>query len=159
MEVGKALAVALAFGVAAASASAGGAARPALLGAQPCAEAAGFTCSTLTLLDTRYCDAGSGWACNEMGIFFSNSRNVASAREMFIRGCTGGFQGACDNGRLLDRGSGPLRSADPQMPDYEILLREGKGPLPPLSPHDIYARACTQGWSAACATESAEPRR
>ena len=126
---------------------------------QACQERRPYACSTLTLLDTRYCDAGSGWACNEMGIFFSNSRNVASAREMFIRGCTGGFQGACDNGRLLDRGSGPLRSADPQMPDYEILLREGKGPLPPLSPHDIYARACTQGWSAACATESAEPRR
>ena len=49
MEVGKALAVAFALGATAASASAGGAERPALVGAQPCAEAPGFTCSTLTV--------------------------------------------------------------------------------------------------------------
>lgn len=49
MEVGKALAVAFALGATAASAAAGGEARPALVGAQPCAEAAGFTCSTLTV--------------------------------------------------------------------------------------------------------------
>src|SRR5437763_1614989 len=49
LEVGKAFAVAFALGATAASASAGGADRPALAGAQPCAEAPGFTCSTLTV--------------------------------------------------------------------------------------------------------------
>jgi hypothetical protein len=94
-----------------------------------------------------------------MGIFFGNNRNVASAREMFIRGCGDGFQPACDNGRMLDRGAGPLRSADPPLADYEILLREGKGALPPLSPGELYARACSQGWTAGCAAMSVQPQR
>ena len=126
---------------------------------QACQERRPYACATLTLLETRYCDAGSGWACNEMGILFGNNRNVASAREMFIRGCGDGFQPACDNGRMLDRGAGPLRSADPQLADYEILLREGKGALPPLSPRELYARACSQGWTAGCAAMSAQPQR
>jgi len=118
---------------------------------QACGQQRPYACANLTLIESRYCDAGSGWACNEMGILLGRNRQASVARSMFLRACSGGFDPACDNGRRLDRGAGPLTSADPQTADYQILLREGKGPLPPLSDQELYTRACSQGWTAACA--------
>jgi hypothetical protein len=125
---------------------------------QACREQRPYACANLMLIEGRYCESGSGWACNEMGILLAKNHQPASAREMLLRGCAGGFEPACDNGRRLDRGAGPLTSADPPVAEYEILLREGKGPLPPLSVGDLYARACSQGWAAGCAALSDSAR-
>jgi hypothetical protein len=124
---------------------------------QACREQRPYACANLTLIESHYCEVGSGWACNEMGILLSKNHQPV-AREMLLRGCAGGFEPACDNGRRLDRGGGPLTSADPPVAEYEILLREGKGPLPPLSDRELYARACSQGWSAGCAAMSDSAR-
>jgi hypothetical protein len=119
---------------------------------QACREGRRYACPTLSMLETRYCDAGSGWACNELGIMARNAgpAKLRSALQMFALSCGNGFQVGCDNGRLAQYGRGPLRSADPELADYPIVLREGKGPLPPLAPSALYERACDQGWRAAC---------
>jgi hypothetical protein len=124
-----------------------------------CREQRPYACANLSMMESRYCDGGSGWACNEMAIRLAANHEFAPARDMLLRACGGGFQPACDNGRRLDHGIGPLLSADPQRADYGLLLREGKGPLPSLSEGELYARACSQGWSAGCATFERSPMR
>jgi hypothetical protein len=126
---------------------------------QACREQRPYACANLTMIESRYCDGGSGWACNEVGIFLAANHQGAPARQMLLRACRGGFQPACDNGRRLDRGIAALTSADPQLADYELLLREGKGPLPALSERELYAQACSQGWSAGCAALQILPNR
>jgi hypothetical protein len=116
---------------------------------EACREGRHNACPTLALFEDEYCDVGSGWACNEMGLLFGH-RRPTFARQMFARACASGFETGCANAAEGARGGGTLRSADPRLADYRIVLREGKGALPPLSPSEIYARACSQGWSAAC---------
>ena len=125
---------------------------------QACRDQRPYACSNLLLIESRYCDAGSSWACNEAGVLLGRNRRMPQAREMFLGACSGGSQTACDNGRRLDRGDNSFTTVDPQPVDYQILLREGKGPLPPLADRDLYARACSQGWAAGCTALSAPPR-
>jgi hypothetical protein len=124
-----------------------------------CHDQRAYACSNLLLIESSYCDAGATWACNEAGILLGKARRMPQARQMFLDGCGGGLQTACDNGRQLDRGNSAFTSVDPQPADYQILLREGKGPLPPLPDRELYARACAQGWATGCAAVNATPSR
>ncbi len=115
---------------------------------QACLEGRHNACPTLAMFEDQYCAAGSGWACNDMGAAFGR-RRIDFARRMFTRSCSNGFEPGCENERRLAAGQ-PPRRADPELSDYRIVLREGKGALQPLSDRDLYARACSQGWSVAC---------
>ena len=43
------------------------------------------------------------------------------------------------------------------LTDYEIVVREGRRPLPPgLPPPEVYRRACAQGFADACG-QASEP--
>ena len=39
----------------------------------------------------------------------------------------------------------------PRPADFAILLREGKGALPDMTPFELFTRACDQGWMNGCA--------
>ena len=119
---------------------------------QACNEGLRYGCRNLVMLETVYCDQGSGWACNELGILTSDLRpdNVQPAVHAFERGCELGFSAACDNVELRATGTGMLQHRAPRPVDYFIVLREGKGALPDRTPLELYDRACTQGWAIGC---------
>ena len=122
-----------------------------------CGEGRPRACAYLASLQSIYCGAGSGWACNESGIFESeraraeglppNRARIASA---FERGCRRGLVAACRNAARAAGGADTYERADPMLTDYPILLRGSKGPIRDRTPSALYARACDQGWPDTC---------
>jgi hypothetical protein len=110
-------------------------------------------CSYVAQLETTLCRAGSGWACNELGILKSGrDADPIAALASWQRGCDAGFSPACANA-----GDGGVRTAAPTLADYPILLRGSKGPLVELPPSALYARACQQKWLDACRFTTKQP--
>ena len=105
-------------------------------------------CAYRATLQQILCDAGSGWACNEYGALLQPARRPEVAGRSFRRACDLGFQAGCDN---LDptRAEHPVH-APPTLDDYRIVLRGRKGPLPDLTPLQLYERACVQGFDDGC---------
>jgi len=133
---------------------------------QACAEARPHACAHLGQMQSIFCRAGSGWACNEAGLLHAalspddllrrlDEREAAEGA--LERGCALGFEPACANLLRIGSGTGALQSAVPTLDDYPIILRGSKGVIADRSPASLYARACAQGWSDACGqTQRAE---
>jgi TPR repeat protein len=119
-----------------------------------CSEGRPNGCRHAALLASIYCTGGSGWACNEYGVLLQPARRPDVAGRSFRRACDLGFAAGCDN---LDpaRAESPVH-APPQVTDYRIVLRGRKGPLPGLTPLQLYQRACAQGFSEGCRQACAE---
>ena len=115
---------------------------------QACAEDRPNGCRHFAVMVSTYCNNGSGWACNEYGILLQPQIRPELAANAFRRACDLGFSAGCTN---LDQDSAmsPAQMA-PTLADYEIVLRQGRGALPILSPLQIYQRACTQGFLEGC---------
>ena len=105
-------------------------------------------CRTLTVVLVEHCSTGSGWACNEYGILLRPAILPERAAYAFRRACDLGFAAGCAN-LDLRRTATPLRGA-PRLTDYQIILRDGKGPLANLMPLELYDRACNQGFVDGC---------
>ena len=115
-------------------------------------------------MELSNCRDGSGWACNELGILLREQRlpsssvvssvlhrqNADPAAAIFQRACTLGLPAGCENVRIPAGGGSVFRRASPRPVDYQLVLREGKGPLPGLTAVELYTRACDQGWPDAC---------
>ncbi len=116
---------------------------------QACADNRPNACARLLRIETSYCTDGSGWACNELGVHYTEGRlaaaDAAFARTYFSRACELRFQAGCVN--LL--GSATARTA-PRAFDLRLLVREGGQNLLELPEPDLYARACGHGWTFAC---------
>jgi hypothetical protein len=124
-----------------------------------CREGRSRACAYLANMESIYCNAGSGWACNEAVILHdaritaaggSSGRDLPTSTASFQRGCRLGFVPACQNAVQLDNGTRPFERALPTLADYRILLRGSKGPITNLTPAALHARACEQGWPASC---------
>lgn len=115
---------------------------------QACAENLPNGCRHFGVMVTTFCNNGSGWACNEYGILLQPDRRPDQAARAFSRACDLGFTPGCDN-RHLSRARDPA-TAPPELGDYEIILRDGRRPLPELSPLDVYERACEEGFADGC---------
>ncbi len=117
-----------------------------------CAAEARSACEDLYFLEDGYCEDGSGWACNELGILlaerYDNRRRAATE---FERACGLGFSAGCDNAVAVAQGDMFRRDA-PTAADYRFILRGSKGPIPDREPAQLYARACAQGWPGTCET-------
>jgi len=117
---------------------------------QACAADARSACEDLYYLEDGYCEDGSGWACNEVGILlaehYANPRRAAMS---FERACVLRFSAGCDNTSAITKGSMFRRDA-PTLADYRFILRGSKGPFPDQAPAQLYARACVQGWPDTC---------
>jgi hypothetical protein len=120
---------------------------------EACRQTRPRACSYAEQLEATLCRAGSGWACNELGILKSErDSDSIGALASWQRGCEMGFGPACANA-----GDGGLRTAAPGVTDYPILLRGSKGPIVELSPPALYARACQQQWVDACRNATEPP--
>jgi hypothetical protein len=128
---------------------------------EACAADARFACEDLYYLQDTYCEEGSGWACNELGILLTERYdNRGRAAMVFERACTLGLSAGCDNQSVITQGeasassaqrrSGIFRREAPTVADYRFVLRGSKGPFRDLEPAQLYARACVQGWPGTC---------
>ena len=115
-----------------------------------CREGRRDGCNVLEQIENRYCSLGSGWACNDLGVLMSAGKLKDNSRtsQAFERACALGFAGGCAN-QALPKGAIPT-AGDPGPGDLVLLLREGKGSLPPLSELELKQKACLQGWIFAC---------
>ena len=107
-------------------------------------------CSYVSQLEITLCRAGSGWACNELGIRRVEAEGDSiAAIASWQRGCDLGFHPACANA-ASGTATGAPKTAPPTVEDYPILLRGSKGPITDHRPAALHARACDQGWRDAC---------
>jgi hypothetical protein len=121
-----------------------------------CREGSTRACTYVVRLTAVYCERGSGWACNEVGIV--NRRLGRPADADFRRACDLGFAAGCEN---LTRPAGDgrtLASGPPLLRDLPIVLSGTKPPLRERDPAKLYALACEQGWPGACGGEAAGQR-
>ncbi len=117
---------------------------------QACSADARFACEDLYFLQDTYCEDGSAWACNELGILLTERYdNRGRAANVFERACKLGFSAGCDNAVALKQGDMFRRDA-PMVADYRFILRGSKGPFQDLDPTQLLARACEQGWPDTC---------
>ena len=117
---------------------------------EACRQERRYACSYLGNVQSSFCDRGSGWACNEVGILQARRElDGAGAVESMLRGCDLGFPAACVNVQRVAAG-GTLESAVPTLRDYPIILKGSKGPITERTPAALYALACREGWPDAC---------
>ena len=108
-------------------------------------------CRTLALVEVVYCTDGSGWACNEIGLHYTQGFDVLEpdpeyAAAWFSRACELGFQPGCANQRSPEE----LHRDNPRISDLRFLLREGRQNLREMPAETLRARACDHGWTFAC---------
>ena len=117
---------------------------------QACDNGRPRACAYLFNIQSIFCNAGSGWACNEVAIGTKNESwlDPEGARESLERGCELGYAPACQN--VAQMTTGRLKRARPTLDDYPVILRGSKGPLSDRTPSVLYARACRQGWPDTC---------
>ncbi|MEZ4417902.1 MAG: hypothetical protein R3E10_19255 [Gemmatimonadota bacterium] len=116
--------------------------------ANACAQGSERACDYATFLTLAYCNNGSGWACNEVGIQAAALRQ--DPRLHFSRGCDGGFEPACENARRAAAGRGDWVRESPTLADLPIVLRGTKPALRERDPGRLLALACEQGWEGMC---------
>jgi len=115
-----------------------------------CAANTGTACEDLYFQQDGYCEEGSGWACNELGILLAGHyANPKRAAMSFERACGLRFSAGCDNAVAMTKGAMFRRDA-PTVDDYRFVLRGSKGPIRDREPAQLYARACDQGWPGTC---------
>ena len=112
-----------------------------------CADDRPHGCRHAARLTAAYCDAGSGWACNEYGVLVQPARRPALAAELFARACDLGFTAGCRN--LEPAIAAPERAA-PADADLRIVLRGRACRLASLPAAELRDVACAQGFHYLC---------
>jgi hypothetical protein len=113
-----------------------------------CRTGSARACTYVEALTFIYCNDGSGWACNELGILQHMLGRPATS--VFRRACDVGFSPACGNLDRAARGDVPDQRAPPAVADLPILLRGTRPPLRERDPARLRAIACEQGWTGTC---------
>jgi hypothetical protein len=117
---------------------------------QACANERPYACRYLEDVQVGFCDRGSGWACNELGLGLARrDHDRAGAAASMERGCARGFTPACVNVKRIAVG-GPVESSPPTLDDYPIILRGSKGTVTERTPAALHALACREGWLESC---------
>ena len=109
-------------------------------------------CYTLAVIESGYCGAGSGWACNEFGIMQLGGPigyNRDGAIESFRRACAFNFEPGCQNYATLEAGGENALQSSPKLSDYLLMLPQ-RGPLPNMGALELFTLACDQGWVVGC---------
>jgi len=121
-------------------------------------------CAHVAQMEQTYCDRGSGWACNELGILrATREEDLAAARGEFERSCSLGFTPGCDNVLRTTVGTVAFASGPPPDAELPIVLRGSKGAIRERDPEALYALGCERGWNDLCtgprkSVEAAGPR-
>jgi hypothetical protein len=118
-----------------------------------CAANTRSACEDLYFQQDGYCEDGSGWACNELGILLAEHyANRPRASMSFERACQLHVAAGCDNAAVMTNG-GTFRREPPTLADYRFVLQGSKGPIEDRTPARLYARACDQGWPGTCGVQ------
>lgn len=115
---------------------------------QACQQGSERACNYVGNLLVIYCNTGSGWACNEVGVFRASANR--DGRADFQRACELGFTVGCQNASRGPAETGALTRERPALRDLPIILRGTKPPLKERDPAKLYALACEQGWPGFC---------
>lgn len=120
-----------------------------------CSEGSERACEYVTFMTANYCNRGSGWACNEWGIFEAAFGRADVALSAFRRACELDFQPGCKNVRRADSAGKPIDVRElardrPPLEELPIVLRGSRGPIETRDPDTLYAMACDQGWTTFC---------
>lgn len=114
-------------------------------------------CGYAADLTLVYCNTGSGWACNEVGILRRERQQSPTAD--FRRGCDLGFAPACANlSRAPNDAALPARGRPP-LAELPIVLRGTKPVLRERDPAKLQEIACEQGWVEVCGAPPNENRQ
>ena len=126
---------------------------------QACNDDRPYACSYLGAMQSTFCNAGSGWACNEFGILQTELEvDGPGPVESLQAGCELGFLPACVNRDRLTSGSNAPVRVPPMLEDYPIILRGSKASITDRTPAGLYARACDQGWPDTCGRGQVDSR-
>jgi hypothetical protein len=117
-----------------------------------CSTGSDRACTYTTVLERIYCNDGSGWACNEVGIA-SYQRGLEPAAA-FNRACDLAFQPGCVNATRTSAPNAVLVRDDPPVSELPIVLRGTKPRLTDRDPVRLQAVGCAQGWPSMCAARS-----
>ena len=102
-------------------------------------------------MKTNFCDRGSGWACNELGIHRATLEgDPAGALRAVNRSCDLRFPQGCENIISLTTGDTGLIQAQPQLEDLPIILRGSKAAVQEQAPEKLYTLGCSRGWIEMC---------
>jgi hypothetical protein len=109
-------------------------------------------CRVETSVLTRYCDDGSSWSCNELGLLRFERRGGSpdQAKDAFTQACRLALPIGCSNASRVGHAEGAPKSSPPTVADFTLLLSEGKGALPDRTPFELLTRACNQDWMVGC---------
>ncbi len=108
-------------------------------------------CDHVTLMQQTYCDRGSGWACNELGIHrLEWAGDRAGARAEFERSCRLSFTPGCDNVLRVATGASGFATGPPPVGELPVVLRGSKGPVVERGSEELYALGCERGWAEMC---------
>ncbi|MBS1818140.1 MAG: SEL1-like repeat protein [Acidobacteria bacterium] len=118
---------------------------------QACADGRRNACRQLDVMVATACKDGSGWACNEFGLRVAVEQPPAPQvmAAAFTRACGFGSGAGCANAAAATSDIARLRDDAPNVDDYRVLLRIGKGAITD-PPAGVYQRACDQGWLDGC---------
>jgi hypothetical protein len=118
---------------------------------QACGNGSARACEYLAQIEQNFCEDGSGWACNELGVLLAErAGDPGRATIAMRRGCDLEFPEACDNLEALNSGGASLTHGGVRPPDLPILLRGSKGPIRSRDVNALYAAACQRGFPGAC---------
>ncbi len=109
-------------------------------------------CQVLAVIESGYCDAQSGWACNELGVLQLGGKvgySPEGALESFARSCAFNFAPGCENFAALEAGEESALQSSPKLSDYLLMLPE-RGPLPNMGALELFTLACDKGWVVGC---------
>ena len=116
-----------------------------------CAAGSDRACRYVPVLERIYCNDGSGWACNELGIVEAQAGGPGDP--VFKRACDLGFRPGCDNLALSGSATPTWSRGDPGLADLPIVLRGTKPRLRERDPVRLYALGCVQGWPQMCRSQ------
>lgn len=106
-------------------------------------------CAHAERLERSYCESGSGWACNALGIRRARQHDFRESADAWQRGCALGFAPACAN-RSASSTDAARHDAPPDLNDLPMLTRGSKGPATTADASALQVRACRAGWINAC---------
>ncbi len=119
---------------------------------EACQAGSARACDYVPTMQENFCERGSGWASNELGIYLAvTARAPSTGLRAFRRGCELEFPTACVNADRMETAAGGTLAVDPPLlADLPIVLRGSKGPIRERDPDALYALACERGWPDTC---------
>lgn len=109
-------------------------------------------CDHRALMESVYCDRGSVWACNELGVTLAATLNDrGAAQNAFTRACDLGSSAACENVITVQGPAAEYRRGSPPLEELPIVIRGSKAAVMERDPVRLQQLACDRGWDSFCA--------